>query len=190
MSRPSATIFSSAVGLFALAAVVLGFSINPTPVTVADGQRLYMGKCMSCHQMDGAGIPGAFPPLTNSEWVSRSADQLVSIILHGVQGEIEVDGMVYGGMMPPWNTFLNDDEVAALSQYVRAEFADIDEEITPEDVARIREATAERTQPWTAEELVEAYWEVEGEAAEGETEAEGEDGAETEEKEGTEGGSE
>jgi len=183
MSRPYATLFSSTLGLFSLAALVVGFSLNPAPVSEADGQRLYMGKCMSCHQMDGTGIPGAFPPLTNSEWVSRSADQLVSIILHGVQGEIEVDGMIYGGMMPPWNTFLNDEEVAAIAQYVRTEFADIDEAITAEDVARIREATADRTQPWTAEELVAEYWDTEDEAG-----AEEEDGGGT--TEGTEGGGE
>ncbi|GAB5520801.1 MAG: hypothetical protein RhofKO_30520 [Rhodothermales bacterium] len=167
MKRPFATILSSTLGLMAFAVVLFGFNITPSATPDADGKRLYMGKCMSCHQMDGTGIPGAFPPLTNSEWVSHSADQLVSIILHGVQGEIEVDGMIYGGMMPPWNSFLKDDEVAAIAQYVRTEFADIDEAITAEDVARIREATSDRTQPWTAEELKATYWDEEGETSEG-----------------------
>ena len=68
-------------------------------------------------------------------------------------GEIEVNGMVYTGAMPPWGSFLNDEEMAALLTYIRTEWGNDGTEITPETVAEVREAVADRVEPWTVEEL-------------------------------------
>ena len=74
---------------------------------VAAGKRLYNqpGACVTCHQANGMGVPGAFPPLAGSEWVVGSEDRLIRIILHGLAGEIKVKGVVYNSVMPAfWPT--------------------------------------------------------------------------------------
>jgi mono/diheme cytochrome c family protein len=118
-----------------------------------DGAEIYLTRCMSCHQMNGGGVPGVFPPLTGTEWVTGDEGVLIRIILNGMTGEIEVNGMVYTGAMPPWGAFLNDEEMADLLTYIRTEWGNDASDITPEMVAEVREAVAEREEPWTIAEL-------------------------------------
>lgn len=119
----------------------------------ADGQKIYMVRCASCHQMQGTGVPGVFPPLTGTEWVTGDPGRLVRVILHGLTGPIEVSGVKYSGAMPPWGTFLTDEEVAAVATYVRANFGNEASEISEAQVTKVRETHKDRKQPWTAAEL-------------------------------------
>jgi mono/diheme cytochrome c family protein len=148
--------------LFALLSVgVLGFAtlqqgpgtapLRPAPP--ADGEEVYMSRCMSCHQMNGQGVMGVFPPLDGSEWVTGDKGRLIRIVLHGLTGETEVNGVVYSGAMPPWGAFLSDEEVADVLTYVRAGWSNEADAVEAAEVARVRAATTERKQPWTAEEL-------------------------------------
>ena len=129
-----------------------------------DGAEIYQARCLSCHQGNGGGVPGVFPPLTGTEWVTGDEEVLIRIVLNGMTGEIEVNGMTYGGVMPPWGAFLSDDEVAALLTYIRTEWNNDASEVAPETVAAVREAVGDRTEPWTGAEL-EAIREVNAEAA-------------------------
>lgn len=133
---------------------------SPLPL-LADGEAIYNEKCMSCHQTNGTGVPGVFPPLVDSRWVEGSHEWLVRIILQGIHGPIEVNGMTYSGVMPPWGGFLNDEEVAALATYVRTSWGNDASPVTTEQVTAIREATSDRKDPWTAEELLEVTGEEE-----------------------------
>ena len=118
-----------------------------------DGAEIYATRCMSCHQMNGGGVPGVFPPLTETEWVTGDEGVLIRIVLNGMTGEIEVNDMAYAGAMPPWGAFLNDEELAALLTYIRTEWGNDGTEIAPETVARVREVVGDRTKPWTVAEL-------------------------------------
>ena len=120
---------------------------------VQDGAEIYLTRCMSCHQVNGGGVPGVFPPLTGTEWVTGDEEVLIRIILNGLTGEMEVNGMVYSGAMPPWGAFLNDEEMAALLTYIRTEWGNDAGEVTPETVAQVREAVTDREEPWTVAEL-------------------------------------
>jgi mono/diheme cytochrome c family protein len=119
----------------------------------ADGARMYATVCSSCHQASGEGVPGAFPPLAESEWVTGDEGRLVKIILHGLQGEIDVAGEMYAGMMPPWGS-LKDDEIAVVATYVRSNFGNDAPAVTTATVTRIRAESSARKTPWTVEELV------------------------------------
>lgn len=119
----------------------------------ADGAKVYATVCSSCHQATGQGVPGAFPPLADSEWVTGDEARLVKIILHGVTGEMEVAGEIYAGMMPPWGGGLNDAEIAAVATYVRSNFGNEAPAVTAETVKRIRAQYADRKTPWTPQEL-------------------------------------
>lgn len=120
---------------------------------IAEGALIYARTCQACHQADGAGFAGAFPPIVGSEWVVGAPETLVRVILHGVQGPIRVAGQDFDGVMPGWEGQLSDAQVAAVASYIRQWDANDAGAIDAETVAAVRLADAGRTVPWTAEEL-------------------------------------
>ena len=125
----------------------------PAAFAQADGEQIYSSRCSTCHQASGKGVPGVFPPLNGTEWVTEEKGRLVLIILHGLSGSIDVKGQTYSGSMPPWGSFLSDEEVAQVATYVRQNFGNEASEVTAEEVATVRSEFSDRSQPWTAEEL-------------------------------------
>lgn len=123
------------------------------PASTDDGEALYLSRCMSCHQVDGNGIAGVFPPVNGTEWVTGDKGVLIRIVLGGVMGPMQVGNVTYSGAMPPWNSFLDDEEVAALLTYMRSAWDNDASAVTAEEVRLVRAATAERTAAWTAAEL-------------------------------------
>lgn len=127
---------------------------------VAAGKRLYNqpGACVTCHQANGMGIPGAFPPLVGSEWVLGSEERLVRIVLHGLAGEIKVKGVVYNSVMPAFGEGggfnWNDERVANVLSYIRHEWGNSASLVDKAKVTEIRtQAAAGRNKAWTAAEL-------------------------------------
>lgn len=126
------------------------------PITISPGQSIYEMACLPCHQPEGRGLPGVYPPLVGSDWVKGDATRLARILLHGLKGPIQVGGRVYGGgdaVPMPSMAGLEDGQIAAVLSYVRKEFGGVSGEISIESVRKVRLATAERADPWTAEEL-------------------------------------
>jgi mono/diheme cytochrome c family protein len=72
--------------------------------TVASAGETQYQRCVTCHMANGAGVPNAFPPLAGSEYVNGSADRMVAIIMHGLQGPITVNGAQYNSAMLPYGT--------------------------------------------------------------------------------------
>ena len=118
-----------------------------------DGSSVYATVCSACHQANGQGVPGAFPPLAGSEWLLKDAETPIRIVLHGLQGAIEVKDTTYNNVMPEWGSRLSNEEVAAVLTYIRTSWGNSADQITPELVDKIRNETANRTTSWTAEEL-------------------------------------
>lgn len=121
---------------------------------IVAGERVYRQQCMACHQANGEGVAGAFPPLNDTEWVTGSKDRVIRVVLNGLQGPIEVRGNSYDGVMTPFS-HLSDQQVAAVLTYIRQEWDNDASEVTEEEVAAVRSEVGTRPQ-WTAEEL-EAY---------------------------------
>ena len=86
---------------------------------VGDGKSVFAAHCAACHQADGKGLPGVFPPLDGSEWIGRDARLVVNILLRGIDGDIEVNGKTYHGSMPSFAR-LSDNELAAVATHVRS----------------------------------------------------------------------
>lgn len=120
---------------------------------VVDGRRIYNNRCQACHQADGQGIAGQFPPLVESEWVTGDKGRLIRILLHGMEGPMEVLGEEYNGVMPGWQRQLDDAEIAAVLTHIRGEWGNSAAEITAEQVAALRESESGRTNAWSADEL-------------------------------------
>lgn len=123
---------------------------------VAAGQRVYANNCASCHQAAGQGMPGAFPPVVGSEWVTGDPETLVRILLHGLQGPVEVAGQTYNGAMPAWKDLLKDEEIAAVATYLRQWSPNSAPPVSMEQVSTLRARHSDRGAMWTVDELLEA----------------------------------
>ncbi len=104
-----------------------------------NGKDLFVNKCASCHQLDGEGVPPAFPPLAKSDFLQnltrgKGRPRLVSIVRAGLRGQITVNGLDYDGYMPPAGADLSDAEVAAVLTYVTNEWGNEAEPFTEEEV--------------------------------------------------------
>ncbi len=133
---------------------------KPGAVKVVALTRAQMGKkvfdttCIACHQANGLGVPGQYPPLVASEWVNGSEERIIRIVLHGLNGPITVEGKEYNNVMAPLGGALKDEQVANVISYVRASWGNTAPEVTPEAVAKVRADTAGRNTFWTATELL------------------------------------
>lgn len=114
----------------------------------ADGAAIYQSRCAACHQASGAGLPGVFPPLAGSEWVTGPEAALVAIVLHGATGAITVKGSVYNGAMPAFGAQLPDAELAAVLTHIRRQWGNAAAPVSADAVAAVRKATAARSEPF------------------------------------------
>ncbi len=120
------------------------------PVAKADGAAVFAGNCAACHQASGQGLPGVFPPLAGSEWVTGSANTVMQIVLHGLSGPLTVRSQTYQGTMPAFSQ-LTDAELAAVISHVRGSWGNAAGPVAPAEVTAAREL--ERGTPWTAADL-------------------------------------
>ncbi|MAW59222.1 MAG: nitrite reductase, copper-containing [Planctomycetes bacterium] len=81
------------------------------------GANVYAQNCLACHQANGAGIPGAFPPLAKSDYLMADEARAIRTVTEGLTGKITVNGVDYDGIMPKPN--LTDDQIANVLTYVR-----------------------------------------------------------------------
>lgn len=119
---------------------------------VAQGEQVYQTVCIACHQANGAGLAGAFPPLAGSDWVAGNEHRLALIVLHGLMGPIEVNGQPWNSVMPPLGATLGDEKIAAVLSFVRSSWGNSSPEVSPELVKTLRSQFDGQT-PWTAETL-------------------------------------
>ncbi len=141
------------------------FDPKNAPSSVAEGKvdPLVLGKksfasvCAACHQPNGVGVPGVYPPLAKSEWVNGSEERVIRILLHGLSGPIKVEGKDFNSAMPaigPGGYNFSDEKIAAVLTYIRQEWGNNAPPVTKEKVTEIRvKAAAGRSTPWTAAEL-------------------------------------
>lgn len=86
----------------------------------ANGESTYIANCASCHQPNGKGLTGTFPPLAGSQIVNGDPGKLIHIVKYGITGPLAVAGKTYNGMMPAWSPTLSDDAIASALTYVRS----------------------------------------------------------------------
>jgi len=102
---------------------------------------VYTTYCIACHQSDGKGDGNRFPPLAQSEWVNYNTNRLINVVLNGLKGPVTVKGQSYNEVMPGHGSFLTDDQIAEVLTYIKSNFANIPEIVTPAQVAAVRKMT-------------------------------------------------
>lgn len=100
------------------------------------GKDRYMATCVACHQANGKGIENAFPPLANADYLNADVDRAIDIVLHGLTGEITVNGKKYNSVMTA--QALSDEEVANVLTYVYNSWDNNKTVVTPEMVEAVR----------------------------------------------------
>ena len=132
--------------------------VTGAPNLVQLGLQVYnKPTCVACHQANGKGLPGQFPPLIRTDWVLEpEPGRLIRAVLDGLSGPIQVEGQSYNGAMVRWKESLTDEEIAAVLTYVRQnpEWGNKAPEVKPERVKEVREKTKSRNQPYSPEELL------------------------------------
>jgi len=98
---------------------------------IAAGKQLFTA-CAACHQPTGQGVPNVFPPLAGSDFLNADKGRAISIIIHGKQGEVVVNGVKYNNSMPPFP--LSDQDIAHVLTYIYNSFGNSGVEVTPEEV--------------------------------------------------------
>lgn len=100
------------------------------PIQTAD--KIYATHCARCHQPDGMGIPGKYPPLAKADYLENRLAS-ISAVINGMSGENVINNQVYTAEMPKAD--LNDREIVAVVNYI---FSNWGNQIQPTHLAEVK----------------------------------------------------
>ena len=126
--------------------------------SIERGKVVYMQTCITCHQMTGLGIPGAFPPLAGTEYTQGDARRMIAMTLKGVNPPLKVKDATFVVPMPPlpvqFPILVDDVKLADVINYVRNSFGNKDDKgVTPAMIDEVRKEFTSHAAPWTEPEL-------------------------------------
>jgi nitrite reductase (NO-forming)/hydroxylamine reductase len=102
-----------------------------------EGAKVFETYCQACHQANGQGLPGAFPPLAKSDYLLADPKRGIAAVLSGLSGPITVNGQKFDSVMPHLN-YLSDQQIADALTYVLNSWGNDGGVIVPEQVAEAR----------------------------------------------------
>lgn len=126
--------------------LLLALSLAMPMTAMADGAAVYAKHCVACHQPGAVGAPGLAPPLAGNIGQAAASDPgkryLASVVLHGLSGPIEVDGVRYQSVMKSFGAALTDDEVVDVLGHLLRDIEAVPNTdwLTPTYVAGVRAA--------------------------------------------------
>lgn len=121
----------------AAAAAATASQGGSTQAAVPAGAKVFAANCASCHGAQGAGTPGAFPPLAGNPDVSGDATKIVHTVLYGLSGPLTVNGTKYNGTMPPWKGTLSNADIANVVTFIRGSWGNHGTPVSETDVAKV-----------------------------------------------------
>lgn len=107
---------------------------------IANGKKVYQKNCLTCHQVNGGGVPKMNPPLINAAFVKGDKKKLIQWVLLGSVEKVPIDGKYYSNNMPPQAT-LADQDIADVLTYIRNNFKNKASAISIADVKNTRAVT-------------------------------------------------
>ena len=134
------------------------------------GKKIFSANCQTCHQANGQGVPGQYPPLAGSEFTTGGSRRPAMIVMKGLQGPVKVKGQQYGtAVMQPWDKTLTDQKIADVLTYERSEWGNQASPVTADQIATLRKELASHPESYTEPDIlaVPADTELPGEASAG-----------------------
>jgi nitrite reductase (NO-forming)/hydroxylamine reductase len=104
------------------------------------GEEAYLGNCAACHQANGQGMTGVFPPLAESDFLERERKEVLKVALFGLSGPVTVNGIEYNSVMPSMG-YLSDQQLADALTYVFNSWGNDYAAVSVDEVAALREET-------------------------------------------------
>jgi mono/diheme cytochrome c family protein len=105
--------------------------------TAGQGSQIFLVNCVSCHQADGEGVPGTFPPLAGNAVVVGDPAKVIHIVKYGLTGRVVVAGKTFNGLMPAWSPQLSDGDIAAAITYIRSAWSNHATPVTADQVSAV-----------------------------------------------------
>ncbi|WP_242920161.1 copper-containing nitrite reductase [Pontibacter liquoris] len=105
------------------------------------GKAVFARNCQACHQAEGQGVKGAFPPLAKSDYLNADVHRAIGVVAHGLEGQIKVNGELYNSTMPKLQ--LSDEEVANVLTYVLNSWGNKGGVVTTEEVIKTKAISKE-----------------------------------------------
>jgi mono/diheme cytochrome c family protein len=101
------------------------------------GATVYVANCASCHQGNGKGLTGSFPPLAGNPTVTGNPKKVIHVVKYGLTGKIMVGPDSFNGIMPPWGSQLSDAAIANVITYVRTSWGNKAGAVTAAQVSAV-----------------------------------------------------
>ncbi|RAU81869.1 c-type cytochrome [Pontibacter arcticus] len=124
--------------------IITGYSVTAAPTgtdqlteSIKRGKQVYLANCQSCHMEAGEGVPGVFPPLAKSDNLKKDPNRATKAVVHGMSGEITVNGQKYNMEMPA-QSHLSDQEIADVVNYIQNNWGNKAKAVTPAQVKATR----------------------------------------------------
>src|SRR5438045_7274518 len=119
------------------------------------GKKIFAANCQTCHQANGEGVPGQYPPLAGSEFTNGGSRRMAMIVMKGLQGPVKVKGQTYGtAVMQPWDKTLPDQKIADVMTYERSEWGNGASPVTAEQIAALRKELASHPESFTEQDIL------------------------------------
>ena len=106
-------------------------------IQIERGKKVFLSACFACHQANGQGLPGIFPPLAGSDFLKADKERAIHAVAKGLSGPITVNGKTYNNIMPPQD--FNDEQLADALTYVMNSWGNDFGTVSAADVKRIRQ---------------------------------------------------
>jgi mono/diheme cytochrome c family protein len=113
---------------YILCIAMMGLGLKGFSQDINKGKTVYTKTCVACHQVTGAGIPGAFPPLAKSDYLNADVNRAIKQVIKGSNIPMTVNGKKYTTAMPP--QALSDQQVADVLTYVYASWGNSKKVVT------------------------------------------------------------
>src|SRR5438105_4280718 len=119
------------------------------------GKKKFLPNCATCHQPNGLGVPGQYPPLAGSEFTTGGSRRPAMIVLKGLQGPVKVKGQEYGtAVMQPWDKTLTDQKIADVLTYERSEWGNSASPVTAEQISALRKELTSHVESFVEHEIL------------------------------------
>ena len=111
--------------------------IDTPAASIERGKAIYQRECLSCHQLDGGGVPHMNPPLAGSTDVLKDKKKIIGIVLNGMTDRVSLDDEYYSNNMAS-HSYLSNQQIADVLNYVRNSFGNKADIITAVEVKSVR----------------------------------------------------